>query len=229
MAQTQTVSLVLMVVIVNRGKGEKLAQSFLNDSATFNLLSLARGTADKKLLSYLGLGETEKEVLYSAMPYESSRTILNKLNGQLNFKKPGRGIAFCVPINDIANAASKKRLQSAGPEQGGEVPMEQSYEYDLIVAITSHGYADDVMDAARSAGAPGGTILRARGAGIQQAEKFFGLSIQPEKDMLLILAKKDIRQEIMKAITGKKELQIDARAVVFSLPVNGVAGLSFDN
>lgn len=226
--QTETISLVLMIVIVNRGKGEKLSGFFADAGVTFNLLTLGRGTADKKILCYLGLGETEKDILYCAMPYGLSRTILEKLNGELNLHKPGKGIAFCISMNSVEDTASEKRLQGSTQKQGG-IPMEQPDEYDLIIAVTNLGYADEVMDAAKSAGARGGTVLHARGVGLKQAEKFFGISIQPEKEMLLILAKKEIRQGIMTAIIQKKGLQTDARTIAFSLPVNGVAGLPFEN
>ncbi|MHC1771274.1 MAG: P-II family nitrogen regulator [Flexilinea sp.] len=223
---TETIPLVLMVVIVNRGKGEKISNLFTEYGSPCTYLILGRGTADKKILSYLGLGETEKDILYCAMPYSLSQIVLEKLNSELKINRPGKGIAFSIPLNGIADISCINQLQNSAHNQGG-IPMEdQPGQYDLIIAITNQGYADEVMEAAKSAGAPGGTIVHARGVGIKQAEKFFGISIQPEKEMLFILTPKEIRQDIMTMITEKKGLRTEAKTIVFSLPVNGVAGLA---
>ncbi len=216
--------LVFLAAVIDRGKGEKLAELFTEHGVKLSFLSLAKGTAEKSILSYLGLGETEKEVLYAAMPYVLSREMLKRLDCEFKLYKPGRGIAFTIPINSVVDAGSKKRLLGAVNVEG-EKAMEQTYQHDVIVIIANQGYAEDVMDVARAAGATGGTILHARGVGLKHAEKFFGVTIQPEKEMLYIVAKKEASRKIMLAVTEQKGCHTDARAIAFSLPVNGVAGL----
>ncbi len=217
--------LVFLAAVVNRGKGEKLAELFGEHGVKLNFLSLGKGTAEKSILSYLGLGETEKEVLYAAMPYALSREMLKRLDCEFKLYKPGKGIAFTIPINCVVDAGSKKRLLGAVNVEG-EKNMEQSYQHDLIVIIANQGYSEEVMEVAKAAGATGGTILHARGVGLQHAEKFFGISIQPEKEMLYIVANKENSRKIMLSVTEQKGCHTDARAIAFSLPVNGVAGLS---
>ena len=97
--------------------------------------------------------------------------------------------------------------------------------FELLVTIVNRGFSDDVMDAAKAAGARGGTILHARGTGVHEESKFFGISIQPEKDMVLILVTKDQRAEIMKAICVGAGLNTEGRGLTFSLPVADVAGI----
>lgn len=220
----QTLSLVLVVVIVNRGKGQRISEFLADAGIKFDLLALGKGTADKKFLSYFGLGETEKEILFCTMSSELSQTILSKLNDETYLGKPGKGIAFSIPINSVVDAALKVKMLGTPHNQGG-ISMENSHKYDLIIAIANQGYAQEVMDAAKSAGATGGTIVHARGVGLQKAEKFFGISIQHEKDMLFILAETGVRNAIMTAISQNAGQQSDAKAITFSLPVNGVAGL----
>lgn len=215
-----------MVIVVNRGKGEKLSGLLAQHGVVFDLLVLGRGTADSRLLACLGLCETKKDVLFCAMPHALSCALLGALDGELNLKGPGRGIAFSIAIEGAADAASEKRLCGAVRNEEDRT-MEQPEIYDLIVAVTNHGYADDVMEAARAAGAPGGTVLHARGVGQQQAEKFFGVTIQPEKEMVMILTKRETRDAIMAAITQRSGLRTEAGTIAFSLPVDGVAGLSF--
>lgn len=217
--QTTPIGMVLMVTIVNRGQGDRLAAVFTQNGVAFNFLSQGYGTADKKILNYLGLSETRKDVIFSTLAYQQALEILKIINNrEFNPENAGHGIAFCVPIN---NAALKIEL-------GGTV-MEHPYEHDLIVAITAQGYADEVMDVARAAGATGGTILKARGAGAQKAEKFFGVTIQPEKEFLFIVCKVAMRREIMSAIVARRGMHTDANTIVFSLPVSDIAGISFDN
>jgi nitrogen regulatory protein PII len=222
-------TLVLLITIVNRGVGDKLHPFFVYEGRPFALLTLGKGTADTKLLSYMGLGETEKDILYCIMPYAEALEKIKNINSNLKLCKPGRGIAFCLPINCITNAIAQKYLQGSDQNQGGFVMQqeEQNYQYDLIITITNQGYADDIMDVARAAGATGGTMLHARGLGTKYAQKFLGISLQaePEKDMIWILIKKDKRQQIMAEILKKHGPRTKANAISFSLPVTGVAGL----
>ena len=97
--------------------------------------------------------------------------------------------------------------------------------HDLILTIVDRGFADDVMDAAKSAGARGGTILHARGTGAQEAEKFFGIVVQPEKELVMILVEHAIKNDVMTAICQKNEITDAGRGICFSLPVEAAAGL----
>ena len=102
--------------------------------------------------------------------------------------------------------------------------MQSSHE--LIVAIYEKGYTDMVMDAAREAGAAGGTTINAKGTGAG-AEKFFGLSLAEEKEMVFIVTRAEEKRAIMEGVTEKAGLNTPARAVSFSLPVSETAGLRF--
>ncbi len=100
-----------------------------------------------------------------------------------------------------------------------------SDKFELIVCIVNSGFSDSVMDAAREAGARGGTKINARGTARQEAESTFGISIHPEKELLLILASEDIRDGILHAVYQKAGLNSPAQAIAFSLPVDETVGL----
>ena len=97
---------------------------------------------------------------------------------------------------------------------------------DLIIAIYEKGYTELVMDAAREAGAMGGTTLRAKGTGAG-AQKFFGLSLAEEQEIVFIVAHNSIKKDIMKAIMQHAGMDSKAHALVFSLPVTDTAGFRF--
>ena len=99
------------------------------------------------------------------------------------------------------------------------------FNHELIVVILNEGYADLVMDAARAAGAGGGTVLHAKGTQPGESSQFFGLSIAEEKEMLLILTAAGDRSRIMRAVMDHAGVQSPAHTVMFSLPVESVAGL----
>ena len=98
-------------------------------------------------------------------------------------------------------------------------------KYDLIVTIVNRGFADDVMTAAKKAGAFGGTVINARGTGTHELREFFGAVIQPEKETVLILTEREKRNAMMEAISRDAGLSKEGMGISFSLPVTKVAGI----
>ena len=98
-------------------------------------------------------------------------------------------------------------------------------KYALIVATVNIGYSGDVMDAAREAGASGGTVIHSRWIGNQEAAVSWGLSMQEEKEIVLILSDTDKKVEIMSAISEKCGMRSEAKGIVLSLPIDAVMGL----
>lgn len=102
--------------------------------------------------------------------------------------------------------------------------------HDLIITIVNRGFADDVMNAAKKAGAFGGTVMNARGTGMHELQEFFGALIQPEKELVMILTDRQNRNKIMTAICKDAGIDKEGMGVSFSLPVDAVAGIrAFNN
>ena len=97
--------------------------------------------------------------------------------------------------------------------------------HEVIFAIVNSGYAEEVMDVARENGARGGTILNARGVAGQEAADFFGITLHAEKEILMIVVDKSIRDDILNAIYKEMGMSKAAQGIAFSLPVSDVAGL----
>lgn len=97
--------------------------------------------------------------------------------------------------------------------------------YELVVAIANGGYSDMVMEAASAAGAQGGTVLHTRATDADNANKFFGMAITEEREMILLVTAADKRAAIMQAIMEKAGAQSEAQSVVFSVKLDDVAGL----
>ena len=100
-----------------------------------------------------------------------------------------------------------------------------AYAYEMIVCIVNSGFSDAVMSAAREFGAKGGTVLGARGTANQEAETFFKITIQPEKEVVLILVPTKIKDDILHAIYQKVGLATPGQGIAFTLPVENAVGL----
>ena len=97
--------------------------------------------------------------------------------------------------------------------------------HEVIFAIVNSGYAEEVMDVARENGARGGTILNARGVANEEAAAFFGITLHAEKEILMMVVEKSIRDDILNAIYKQMGMAKKAQGIAFSLPVSDVAGL----
>lgn len=188
-----------------------------------SLVLHGRGTASRKTLDLLGIESRARRIVISVATEEKTAALIREQRRQLYIDAPGNGIVLAIPVKSVGGGRTLSYL-SGGTSQSGTPSL--SFEYELILAIANEGYTDSVMDAARSAGAAGGTILHGKGTGTAETEKFFHLSISQEKEMLLIVSRTSEKAAIMRAILEQAGPGTDAGAIVFSLPVSSVAGFS---
>lgn len=99
-------------------------------------------------------------------------------------------------------------------------------EYEVIFAIVNAGYAEDAMAVAREQGARGGTIISGRGVAREADAAFFGITIHADKELLMMVVEKKIRDQVFHALYKQMGMQQKAQGIVFSLPVSHVAGLA---
>ena len=217
----------LLISIVNQGDDETLTEILNDFSVALTFSCLGTGTARTAVLSYLGLGTSEKSIMFSIVPESDEEAILNEIQNKMSLYLVGRGISFTVPLsavseiiaNGITSAASSKTLD------GRKIMKDKDRKYSLIIAEVAAGYVDDAMEAARAVGAAGGTILRARSINNAKAEQFVGISIHEESEILLILAQREGKMAIMNALSQSAGLKTDAGGILFSVPVDRTVGV----
>lgn len=217
--------LCLLNVIVPRDEIGALNAFWENHRIGTHTSLLCHGTASKSLLDLMGLEKTEKALSYVMTSNQNAKRLMQAMISQLGLDMPGNGVAFTVPIGSVAGSSSLNFMTHNQDIILEEVKKEMTYLYELIIAIVNRGHVDDVMDAAREAGAMGGTVLHAKGTNKGQENQFFGMSIADEKEMLMILSTAAQRKDIMRSIMDKAGIHSPAHTVMFSLPVNSVAGL----
>lgn len=127
------------------------------------------------------------------------------------------------PCGEYVAEGARRAGEAERAAEGSETMPESAYE--MIIAVANQGYIEPIMEAARSAGAGGGTVIHAKGTGMEGMGKFFGVSLAAEKEMIFIVAKREQKQAIMRAIMEKVGMESKARTFLFSVPVDEVAGL----
>ena len=212
-----------VMTILDRNKRDRLAKIQRSLGLNVELSMLGRGTAPKELLTMRGLQPTEKVIVTTSADGEDLKKLIRRVKQELYIDIPGNGILLAVPIKSAGGAQALAYL--AGEKKANQEKPAMNFEYELIYVILNEGYSDDVMDAARSAGAAGGTVLSAKGTAIKQAEKFQELTLANEKEVILIVARSSVKAAIMRAIIEKAGLETKAGAICFSLPVSRIEGL----
>ena len=211
-----------LMSITDRDRAEDMAALYRDAGLNLVTTMLGRGTATPQQLALYGLSRTEKAVTGAVVGTDSMKQLFRAAKRKLFLDIPGNGILLTVPLKSVAGGRTLAYLTN-DLKTGGTPHME--FNHELIVVILNEGYADLVMDAARAAGAGGGTVLHAKGTGSKRGEKFFGVSLADEKDMVYIIAYADEKAAIMRAIHENAGPGTKAGAICFSLPVSSVAGL----
>lgn len=212
-----------IISIINPESAEALLKLCEKLQMTSAMVLYGRGTATKSTLDLLGIESRERRVIFSAADNATTAGFIKEMRRKLYIDTPGRGIVVSVPIKSVGGGKAMEYLNGSKEARG--LPS-INYDYELILAIANEGHSDEVMDAARSAGAAGGTIIHGKGTGSKHAEKFYKISIVDEKEVLIIVSKAGEKAGIMSAIVKAAGPGTPAGAVVFSLPVSEIAGLT---
>ncbi len=215
----------LMHTIVSRGMLPKILSFYQETKIAANLVTLGRGTAASEVLDYFGLEASEKAVLFSVVTDSAWQEVKKGLTRRFRIDVPGTGIAFCVPMASVGGRRELEFLTQNQDYRKGEESGLKDTAHEMLVVISNQGYTELVMDAAKKAGAGGGTVIHARGTGMEKAEAFFGISLASEKEMTFIVAKSSQKKAIMESVMREAGMESKAKAIVFSLPVTDTAGL----
>lgn len=217
--------LYLMVTITDRNMARRFIDLYNSANANVSFSTLGSGTAISEVLDYFGLARSQKAVIFSVVTLATWEQIRERLQNELKIDIPGIGIAFIIPLSSIGGKKQLQFLTNGQKFEKGEESELKNTQYELLLAITNQGYTDTVMDAAREANASGGTVIHAKGTGTESAEKFLGVSIAAEKEIVFIVVKTEKKNDIMRSIMDKAGTGTEAQTIVFSLPVTATAGM----
>lgn len=218
----------LLITIVARGLAQEVADVLTEHGLSVQYITQGRGTASSEIRHMLGLGTSEKDIVLTLAPQAQLLHALPQLTSRLHLPKAGHGIAFAIPLTSIAQDTLRRATESLPDPQSAkeDAPMFKEPTHDLILAVVDSESSDLAFDAAKEAGCRGGTVLKSRQVSAAQARKVFGITIQPEKEILMILVPLQDKQAILKAICNKVLQSTGEHVTAFALPVTDVMGLT---
>ena len=218
-----------LVLIATPKLADRAAEMFLEKNVPLQYRLNAEGTASSEIMDTLGFGSIDKCLLITTVTKELGREMLGLLHSRLRLDAVNSGIAFTLPLTGASSIAlrmiERTDTQNQASESGkDENPMLEN-THALIAVTVDRGFSADVMNCAREAGAGGGTVIHSRSIQNDDAVGFWGLSVQEEKEIVLILAKHDDKVKIMSAVSEKFGMKSEAKGLVISLPIDSVMGL----
>lgn len=219
----------LLMLIATPKLAEKAADLFLQQDLPVQYRLNAKGTASSEIMDTLGFGSIDKRILLSMVPRTIGNRLLNLLHTKLRLDAVNSGIAFTIPLTGASKLlvrmmqSTEQQRENSQKEKGEHLMAEN--QYTLIAVMVDRGFSGDVMEAAKAAGAGGGTVVTGRGIEKEETTNFWGLSVQEEKELVLILADYENRVQIMSTIGEKCGMHSEAKGLVFSLPIDSVMGL----
>ncbi|MDR3209376.1 MAG: hypothetical protein LBT36_01965 [Oscillospiraceae bacterium] len=228
----------ILAVITDRDEAARLEAMFREKRAEYHVTLGGVGTARSEILKALGLSGTEKSLCACVLPAFRVPALMTAVAERLEFSKPGRGIAFSLPVSALSAAVAGEFAAELGSiHERTEPVMEKGMDgardetrYTLVLAIMNQGFSDTLMNAARKAGAGGGTILNARGTVSPEREKFYGISIQAEKEIVAIIIEKERQRELLRALNAVCGVNTPAHGILLALPIESCEGLmNFQN
>ena len=215
-----------MFLIADYGYRQTIKDIYEKENLPCRFLLHGHGSADSAMLDYLGLGDNKKIIAVTFAANDAVINLYRIFNNRLSLSQAGTGIAFTVPVSGASGRAFA--LNGTNAEKEADAEMTEP-KHELIITIVDRGGFEAVKEASKAAGARGGTLLHGLGLGGEEAAKFLGISIQPEKDIVLIVVDSEDREHIMQTILDKAGIRTDYRGICFSMPVDSALGLAGKN
>ena len=208
----------LLICMVSRHKGEQIVAAAKAAGARGGTIALGRALVDSKFLQALSLADVQQDIVFTLMRDETPAVVSAIRAACHESPKKLGGIALLLDVSGML-----LRLQNSPTDTADSAASMRSEimetGHTLLTVIVNNGYADDVMAKARKAGARGGTILISRGTASEADVKFFGITLVPEKEMLMIVAEKNSVAPILAAIREVPTLAEPGGGIAYSIPV----------
>ncbi len=210
---------IITVVVINYNNGSKVLKEAKKIGLTGGTIFLGKGTVRNRILEILGLEEVKKEIVIMISKSELEEEIHDRIVERFNMKKPNKGIIFSMPVKRVLGVrnlkSSKEFLETGG----------NNMNYEAIFIIVDRGSGQEVVDVAKESGARGATIINARGSGIHEKDMFFSMPIEPEKEIVMMIVKKEKSENIIETIDKSMKINEPGKGIMFVMDVSKVSGL----
>lgn len=218
--------IMLLMTIVERTYGKPMSKLYAKYGVEWHYQSHGMGTASSELLDVLGFGSSERDILFSLGERNQVKKLMYDLNNELRGTVQTRGLAFSLKLSSLNRIVAEIITGNKEGVKEGESVMQEYGNYSLIVVVVNQGHTDEVMETAKKAGARGGTIMRARWNGSEESKQFFGIRLQEEKELIVLLTVSQTRNVIMESVQKEHGMNSPAGGVIFSLEVEQIVRMS---
>ncbi|MCD7737704.1 MAG: hypothetical protein LUH58_01500 [Lachnospiraceae bacterium] len=219
-----------MLVTITDTSRQKIIEKVLEEAGlpvAYQLRGI--GTVKSEILKIMGLSDNVRILTFAVVPRSAVSAVFGRMSQELKLKDRGTGIAFTIPVNGTQTFLARRLNERFGEEtmekENTQTSGKKEYENAMVLIIANQGYNSEIMAAAREAGAYGGTVMKCRRQGTEKAMNFLGISLQEEQEMITLIVPKEIKHDVMQAVTEKWGIRSEAKAVVVSLPVDEVMGI----
>ena len=223
----------MVLIITSHEYRRKLEQTFQNFRIPIYYQCQGHGTAPSEMLDIFGLSGSSRLLTIGLLPKFLVRDLLDALQQRIPLHKRGGGIVLTIPItglqrpllqlmNDQLRETTEQKIEERVCSEMSD--MQTGAGYAAIWVALSNGYSSDAIDAARSAGAMGGTILKGRRQNSERISRKLGISMQEEEEFVIVTPREK-KAAVMNAISDACGLRTDAHGIILSLPVDEVIGL----
>ncbi len=211
--------IMMLLSIVELDKGKKLIKELKNNNIRVNFQTIGLGTAPTEMMDIFGLGTIDKDVIISLGAESDIKDMMANYGATFSShsKYGGLMIVFDVAaasrvLTEILNFSNSKNTEK------GTYTMKNEHHNNLIIISVNEGYTENVMQAARKAGATGGTVIKGRLADVEQFAEFVNTEVDGEREILCILAPLNVSRQIMEDVNRDFGLTSPANGIIFAVP-----------
>ncbi len=211
----------VLLSIVGRGKGKKLMNVLNKNEIRLHVQTTGFGTAPSEMMDLMGLTSNNKDIILSFGANANVNALVQSFNDNFASYSEYGGLLIIMKLN-AANRLMVEILNRSLPQdvpEGDVNAMNNAHKHNLIMITVGQGYADEVMQEAKKAGATGGTVIKGRLADTERLKEVANIDIEEEREIILIMAPANITGEIMEQVNSKFGLKSPARGIMCSVPI----------
>lgn len=206
----------VMTLIISEHQANLFIDIIKEKSLYDGIVFLAKGTVKNSFLNLIGLKNQKMRLIDVLIERDKSKEIIDYTAEKLKLNEPNHGIAYLT---------SRRMVKDEKGESNASNTIGEKTMFKKITVIVNRGMADDVMDIARESGARGGTILHGKGTGTKNAAKLFGMEVEPEKELVLIIVPTEIEEKVVKNLYNNLEMQNSGNGILFVEDITDVRGI----
>lgn len=221
----------ILLLITCMEDEKKIGKAFAELHIPIYYQCMGEGTASSEILNICGLCGTKRLLTLSILPAPLAENFFASVSEYLLLERRGGGIAVTIPVTGMQDVIRKILVERNGQEYLKEAKREavnmdkKETEYSMVLVAANYGYSDEIIDAARKAGAKGGTVIKGRRRGEKSILQLLGVTIQEEQEITVMVVPRDKTTDVMVEISHTCGLATPAHGVVLSVPVEGIMGV----